>query len=80
MIDLLDLIAAKLKFDYTVYEVEDKKYGSEIEPGKWNGMVGELMHRDSEKVKESLTYEQMQRFIPCLPQTFIQRTYKLYFF
>ena len=50
MIDLLDHIAAKLKFDYVVYEVPDRKYGAEVEPGKWNGMVGELMHRDSEKV------------------------------
>lgn len=49
MIDLLDLIAKKLKFDYVVYEVPDRKYGAEVEPGKWNGMVGELMHRDSEK-------------------------------
>ena len=56
MIDLLDLIAEKLKFDYVVYEVADRKYGAEVEPGKWNGMVGELMHRDSSKVRSSLFY------------------------
>ena len=54
MIDLLDLIAEKLKFDYVVYEVADRKYGAEVEPGKWNGMVGELMHRDSSKVRSCL--------------------------
>ena len=50
MIDLLDLISEKLGFTYTVYQVEDEKYGAEIEPGKWNGMVGDLMKRDGEQV------------------------------
>ena len=54
MIDLLDLIAEKLKFDYVVYEVADRKYGAEVTPGNWNGMVGELMHRDSSKVSNVL--------------------------
>lgn len=48
MIDLLDLIKSRLNFNYTVYEVEDRGYGVEVSPGKWNGMVGDLMKRENE--------------------------------
>ena len=50
IIDLLDELSGILGFNYTIYEQDDRKYGSEIAPGKWNGMIGDLMARDSRKV------------------------------
>ncbi|KAL3882469.1 hypothetical protein ACJMK2_028806, partial [Sinanodonta woodiana] len=44
VIDLLDLIAHKLGFNYTVYVAPDGKYGAKVDDkGNWNGMVGELI-------------------------------------
>lgn len=38
-IDLLDEIAKLVKFEYTIQEVEDKKFGNMDENGEWNGIV-----------------------------------------
>ena len=48
--DLLDLLKENLGFDYVIYEQATKDYGSKLEDGRWNGMVGDLMERDTEKV------------------------------
>ncbi|XP_053396130.1 glutamate receptor ionotropic, kainate 2-like [Mercenaria mercenaria] len=49
IIDLLDELSAILGFNYTIYEAADRAYGSEVTPGKWNGMIGDLIERDSKK-------------------------------
>jgi hypothetical protein len=49
IVDLLDLIKSRLGFNYTIYEVADKKYGSEVN-GVWNGMIGDLLKRDPKEV------------------------------
>ena len=51
MVDLLDLISNRLGFNYTVYEVADRNFGSKDDKGNWNGMVGELMKRDPSEVR-----------------------------
>lgn len=62
MVDLLNLLKTRLKFNYTIYEVADKKFGVE-KNGTWNGIVGDLMGRDSAKRADlaaasmSITYE-----------------------
>ncbi|KAL4233054.1 hypothetical protein ACF0H5_007740 [Mactra antiquata] len=61
--DLLDLIKAKLNFNYTMYQVPDENYGNEQPDGTWDGMVGELMLRDPGKRADmaaagmTITYE-----------------------
>ena len=56
MVDLLDAIADRLGFNYTIYEVRDKTFGSDLGDGTWDGMVRDLMQRgDGEDV--SITHQ-----------------------
>lgn len=51
IIDLLDELSARLGFNYTIYEQAERKYGSEDPTTKkWDGMVGDLIERDSSNV------------------------------
>lgn len=46
--DLMDAIAARLKFKYTLVLVKDKSYGNiDKVTEKWNGMVREILDRVS---------------------------------
>nr|BBH62853.1 ionotropic receptor [Tropilaelaps mercedesae] len=48
-IDLLDEIKKILKFEYTVYGVEDKHFGSKNkDTGQWNGLIGDLVKKKAE--------------------------------
>jgi len=42
--DLARKIAQRAQFDYVLKEVDDGKFGAEVN-GTWNGMVGELINR-----------------------------------
>ena len=42
LIELLDALGKEAKFKYQLQEVEDGKYGSEVN-GKWIGMIGEVV-------------------------------------
>lgn len=47
-VDLLDMVAKSLKFNYTMYVAPDGKYGAkDKDTGEWNGMVRELIERVS---------------------------------
>merc|ERR1712055_373416 len=44
LVDLANLLADKLGFTFTLQMVGDGKYGqSDPDPGKWSGMIGEVM-------------------------------------
>ena len=43
LIDLIEVIAVELKFQYELYEVADGNYGGLTSSGEWNGMVNELI-------------------------------------
>lgn len=47
IVDLLDELSYILGFNYTIYEVADRGYGSETASGKWDGMIGDLIERDA---------------------------------
>lgn len=47
-IDLLDEIAKLVKFEYTIQEVEDKKFGNMDENGEWNGIVRKLIDKQAD--------------------------------
>ena len=40
--DLAEKIAGIVNFKYSIKLVPDQKYGSKLDNGTWNGMVGEL--------------------------------------
>ena len=42
-IDLLVMLSEMLNFTYTIYEVEDGKFGSQNNDGTWNGLVGDIV-------------------------------------
>ena len=44
-IDMLESISKHVGFQYEIVEVDDNNYGSPMEDGSWNGMVGKLMTR-----------------------------------
>ena len=44
-VKLLDTLASKLDFKYTIHLVRDEKYGSQLDNGSWTGMVGELIDK-----------------------------------
>ena len=47
-VDLWETLAQRLKFSYTMYEVEDKQYGrKDPVTSQWDGLVSELVHRVS---------------------------------
>ena len=46
-IDILNEIANKMNFRYTIYKVPDNQYGSQNENGSWDGMIRELMDKAS---------------------------------
>lgn len=46
--DLMDAIASRLKFKYTLVLVKDKSYGNiDKVTGKWSGMIREILDRVS---------------------------------
>ena len=42
-IDLLKCLAEKLQMTYRIYRSPGNMYGTEVRPGKWNGMVEEVL-------------------------------------
>ena len=46
--ELAEKIAEIVKFDYVLKLVNDSKYGTRLDNGDWNGMVGELTRKVSQ--------------------------------
>ena len=44
-VDLLEEVSKVVGFNYTIQLVKDNKYGSKMEDGSWNGMIGELTRK-----------------------------------
>ena len=42
-IDLIKDVSAMLDFEYNLYMVHDGKFGTMLESGEWNGIVGEIL-------------------------------------
>lgn len=42
-VDLLEKIAEKVGFNYSIHVVADGKYGAPDDEGNWNGMIRELI-------------------------------------
>merc|ERR1719319_171582 len=62
-VDLIAMIAEILRFNYTIKEVDDGKYGSfDEKAGTWNGMIGELQNQKADLVVAdiTITYEREQ--------------------
>lgn len=44
-IDMLNEIAKRLQFNYSIRLVADAAYGKEEQSGRWTGIIGELSRR-----------------------------------
>ncbi|EEC11133.1 ionotropic glutamate receptor, putative, partial [Ixodes scapularis] len=42
-VSLLDKLAEVLHFDYKLQLVKPEKFGYEVSPGRWTGLIGELV-------------------------------------
>ncbi|CAF0857800.1 unnamed protein product [Rotaria sordida] len=47
-IDMLDEIARRLQFNYSIRIAKDAAYGKEDEKGQWSGIIGELTRRTAD--------------------------------
>lgn len=57
IVDLLNNLSMALGFNYTIYEQAERRYGSEDKTtGKWDGMIGDLIERDSKHVNNLCIY------------------------
>lgn len=58
VVDLVQHLAERLHFNYTIEMVKDGAYGGEVN-GRWNGMVGEVMRgvADLAVAPMTITYE-----------------------
>ena len=43
LVDLLEALAKRASFTYSLYAVHDRQRGSRQQDGTWNGLVGELI-------------------------------------
>ncbi|WAR07660.1 GRIK1-like protein [Mya arenaria] len=63
IVDLMDHLAATLGFKYEIYGQDKRAYGSLQSDGKWDGMIGDLIERDSKNKADlaaaglTITYE-----------------------
>ncbi|KAI0218530.1 Glutamate receptor 1 [Lamellibrachia satsuma] len=53
--ELAEMVAGIVGFDYIIRLVKDKKYGSRLDDGNWNGMVGELSRGEADLAVAPLT-------------------------
>ncbi|CAI5443721.1 unnamed protein product [Caenorhabditis angaria] len=54
-IDLLNEMAKVLKFNYTIFEVQDGTYGIEDDHGRWNGIIGALQRHEADLSLSAVT-------------------------
>ena len=55
LIDLLNFLKADLKFDYILYEVEDKKWGNKLSNGQWTGLIQDVVTNKADFAIADLT-------------------------
>ncbi|KAG0429103.1 hypothetical protein HPB47_023958, partial [Ixodes persulcatus] len=54
-VDLMDALAKKIGFQYSLHLVKDGLYGSPTSSGEWNGMIRELIDREADMAIVDLT-------------------------
>ena len=43
-VDLIQKVSELLEFEYELYPVPDGNFGSKLESGEWNGMIGQVLN------------------------------------
>ncbi|XP_046328737.2 glutamate receptor-like [Haliotis rufescens] len=71
LIDILDELARRLHFTYNIRVVYDGKFGYEVEPGKWNGLVSELINNNSDLALSHLTINSQRAKVVKFTQPFM---------
>ena len=54
-IDLIKVIARKLKFEYQVYMVPDGQYGDMDKKNNWNGLMGQVLEDKADMILAPIT-------------------------
>ncbi|CAL1535038.1 unnamed protein product [Lymnaea stagnalis] len=63
-VDLLKKVSSILKFDYSIKLVDDGNYGTRLQNGSWNGMIGELLTGKADMAIAALTITEIrERFV-----------------
>ena len=57
---MLDEIARRLQFNYSIRIARDAAYGKEDESGQWSGIIGELTRRVNSFERKGLYFEESQ--------------------
>ena len=55
LVDLLNLLAADLNFEFELYEVEDKNWGNKLMNGQWTGLIQDVMTNKADFAVADLT-------------------------
>ena len=62
-LEVFEMVRKKLNFEYTLYVVEDGKWGN-LENGSWNGMIGDLVDDKADFIMNIMTaLEQRAEYI-----------------
>ena len=68
---MLKEIALITKFNFTIYQVKDGKYGAKNKKGEWNGLVGELITGKADLALASLTINLARAQVVDLSKPFL---------
>ncbi|XP_067670126.1 glutamate receptor-like [Haliotis asinina] len=71
LVDILDELARRLNFTYSIHEVYDGRFGYEVEPGKWDGLVSELINNQSDLALSHLTINSQRAQVVKFTQPFM---------
>ncbi|XP_066928618.1 glutamate receptor ionotropic, NMDA 3A-like [Clytia hemisphaerica] len=74
VIDMFEKIRERLDFEYTLYLVEDNKWGS-IENGTWNGMIKDLIDNKADIALNVMTFIEKRHEIVDFSYHFIESSY-----
>ncbi|NP_001191540.1 glutamate receptor subunit protein GluR2 precursor [Aplysia californica] len=70
-IDLLKKVAEIVKFDYAIKLVNDTTYGTRLDDGSWNGMIGELISSEADIAIASLTITEVRERVVDFSKPFM---------
>lgn len=71
-VDLLRLLAAKIKFDYVIELVADNSYGARQADGSWNGLMGDLLSGKADMVIAPMTITEIRERYVDFSKPFMQ--------
>ncbi|XP_066932288.1 glutamate receptor ionotropic, NMDA 1-like [Clytia hemisphaerica] len=78
VVDIFERIRHDLGFKYTLYVVEDGKWGSQEQDGRWNGMIGDLLQNKADVALNLLSIIQKRAEVVEFAEPFMHTSYGIY--